>query len=52
MILELTWSGKAELPKEGILFHTQLPSLGIFIDKKLDFEKTKTTLYTSFKTEN
>ena len=34
MILELTWSGKAELPKEGILFHTQFPSLGIFINEK------------------
>ena len=34
---------KAELPQEGILFRTQFPSLGIFINKKLDFEKTKTT---------
>ena len=34
---------KAELPQVGILFGTQFPSLGIFISKKLDFEKTKTT---------
>jgi hypothetical protein len=32
-------SAKAELPKEGILFHTQSPSLGIFIDKKVGFRK-------------
>ena len=28
---------KAELPKEGILFHTQFPSLGFFINKKVGF---------------
>ena len=32
-------SYKAELPKEGILFHTQFPSLGIFINKKVGFRK-------------
>ena len=30
---------KAELPQEGILFCTQFPSLGIFIDKKVGFQK-------------
>ena len=30
-------SAKAELPQEGILFGTQFPSLGIFIDKKGGF---------------
>ena len=30
---------KAELPKEGILFCTQFPSLGIFINEKLGFRK-------------
>ena len=30
---------KAELPQEGILFHTQFPSLGIFINKKVGFLK-------------
>ena len=30
---------KAELPKEGILFCTQFPSLGIFIIKKVGFRK-------------
>ena len=28
------FSYKAESPKEGILFHTQFPSLGIFINRK------------------
>ena len=41
---------KAALPQEGILFRTQFPSLGILLIKKLDFEKTKTTYYTTFKT--
>ena len=41
--LNLSWSAKAELPQEGILFCTQFPSLGIFINKMLDFEKTKAT---------
>jgi hypothetical protein len=36
---------KAELPKVGILICTQFPSLGIFIDKKLVIEKSKTTWY-------
>ena len=31
--------GKAELPQEGILFCTQFPSLGIFINKKVGFQK-------------
>ena len=30
---------KAELPKEGILFRTQFPSLGFFINKKVGFRK-------------
>ena len=30
---------KAELPQVGILFHTQFPSLGIFINKKIGFRK-------------
>jgi hypothetical protein len=30
---------KAELPEEGILFRTQFPSLGIFINKKVGFRK-------------
>ena len=30
---------KAELPKEGISFHTQFPSLGIFINKNVGFRK-------------
>ena len=30
---------KAELPQEGILFHTQFPSLGIFINKKVRYRK-------------
>ena len=35
---------KAELPQEGILFRTQFPSLGIFINKKVgNQKKTKTT---------
>ena len=31
---------KAELLQEGILFRTQFPSLGIFINKKVGFLKT------------
>ena len=34
---------KAELPQEGILFCTQFPSLEIFVNKKLGFQKTKTS---------
>ena len=30
---------KAELPQEGILFSTQFPSLGIYINKKAGFRK-------------
>ena len=30
---------KAELPQEGILFRTQFPSLGTFINKKVGFRK-------------
>ena len=32
-------TAKAELPQEGILFHTQFPSLGIFINKKVGYRK-------------
>jgi hypothetical protein len=32
---------KAELPQEGILFRTQFPSLGIFIKKKVGFQKNQ-----------
>ena len=42
---------KAELLQEGILFGTQFPSLVIFISKKVEFHKTKTSLYTTFKTD-
>ena len=42
---------KAEFPLEGILFCTQFPSLGIFINKKVGNRKTKTTQYTAFKTD-
>ena len=34
---------KAELLQVGIFFRSQFPSLGIFINKKLEIEKTKTT---------
>ena len=34
---------KAELLQVGIFFRNQFPSLGIFTNKKMDFEKTKTT---------
>ena len=30
---------KAELPREGILFSTQFPSLGTFFNKKVGFQK-------------
>ena len=30
---------KAELPQKGILFRTQFPPLGIFINKKVGFQK-------------
>ena len=42
---------KAELPQEDILFRTQFPSLGFFINKKGGFRKTKTTKCTTFKTD-
>ena len=32
-------STTAELPQEGILFCTQFPSLGIFINKKVGLRK-------------
>ena len=35
----ITSSSKAELSQEGILFCTQFPSLGIFINKKVAFRK-------------
>ena len=34
--------GGAVLPKEGISFRTQFPSLTIFINKNVGVEKTKT----------
>ena len=34
-ILQNLFTVKAELPQEGILFHTQFPSLGIFVNKKV-----------------
>ena len=36
---QLATSTKAELPQEGILFCTQFPSLGIFVNKKVGFLK-------------
>ena len=30
---------KAELLQEGILFHTQFPSLGSFMNEKVGFQK-------------
>jgi hypothetical protein len=35
----LNWRFKAELPQEGILFCTQFPSLGIFVNKEVGFRK-------------
>ena len=32
-------TNKAEFPQEGILFRTQFPSKGIFINKKVGFRK-------------
>ena len=34
-------TSKAELLQEGILFRTQFPTLGIFINKKVGFPKKK-----------
>ena len=36
MVINVT---KAELPQVGIFFRTQFPSLGIFINKKVGFQK-------------
>ena len=36
---------KAELPQVGIFFHTQFPSLGIFICKKFGFRKNKKCIF-------
>ena len=36
---KLRFSTKAELPLEGIIFRTQFPSLGIFINKKVGNRK-------------
>ena len=46
-------TGKAELLQEGILFCTQFPSLGIFINKKVGFEKKirPPSMYTNFNTD-
>ena len=32
-------TNKAELPEEGILFCTQFPFLGIFVNRKVGFQK-------------
>ena len=32
-------ANKAELPQEDISFHTQFPSQGIFINKKVGFRR-------------
>ena len=42
---------KAELQQVGIFFCTQFSSLGFLLVKKLEIEKTKTTEYTTFKTD-
>jgi hypothetical protein len=39
MVIWVVKLSKAELPQEGILFRTQFPSLGIFINKKVGFRK-------------
>ena len=39
---KLTFS-KVELLQEGILYCTQFPSLGFFINKNVGFQKTKVT---------
>jgi hypothetical protein len=38
-------SPKAELPQEGISFRTQFSSLGIFINKKVRFQKNQGLVY-------
>ena len=43
MAWTFAYSDKAELPQVGILFRTQFPSLVIFINKKVGFQKTKTS---------
>ena len=42
---------QAKLPRVGIFFGTQFPSLGILLIKKLEIEITYTTQYTTFKTD-
>ena len=37
--IEKSKTYKAELAQEGILFRTQFPSMGIFINKKVGFRK-------------
>jgi hypothetical protein len=37
--LSKVFHSKAELPQEGILFHAQFSSLGIFINKKVGVRK-------------
>ena len=48
MIKESRVHYQAELWKEGILFCTQFPSLGIFIDKRVGFRKNKDYLVYNF----
>ena len=42
---------KAELPQEGIFFALNFLPWEFLLIKKLDFEKTKATQYTTFKTD-
>ena len=44
-------STKAEFAEEGTFFANRFPSLRTFGNKKLEFEKTKPTYYTTFKTD-
>ena len=52
-VLQKNWyvQTKAELPQEGILFHTQFTFMVILLIKKFDFQKAKATQYTTFKTD-
>ena len=44
-------SNKAELPLEGIIFALNFLPWEFLLVKKLEIEKTKTTKYTTFKTD-